>query len=57
MVNMEKITKEIKEAIPGTMVAVGGAPVNKDYGLQIGADAYSPDLQGLVEILNQSISA
>jgi methanogenic corrinoid protein MtbC1 len=52
MVNMEKITKDIKEAVPGTLVTIGGAPVNNDYCVKIGADNYSPDPQGVVEYLN-----
>lgn len=56
MVNMEKITREIKEAVPGTMVAVGGAPVNQEFCAKIGADAYSPDPQGLVEFLNSKVA-
>lgn len=56
MVNMEKITREIKEAVPGTMVAVGGAPVNQEFCVKIGADAYSPDPQGLVEFLNSKVA-
>jgi methanogenic corrinoid protein MtbC1 len=52
MVNMEKITKDIKEAVPGTVVTIGGAPVNYDFCTKIGADHYSPDPQGVVEYLN-----
>jgi methanogenic corrinoid protein MtbC1 len=52
MVNMEKITKEIKDAVPGTLVTIGGAPVNADFCLKIGADHYSADPQGVVEYLN-----
>ena len=52
MVNMEKITREIKEAVPGTIVTIGGAPVNSDFCAKIGADNYSPDPQGIVEYLN-----
>ncbi len=55
MVNMEKITKAIKEEIPGAKVAVGGAPVTEDYCKKIGADAYSSDPQGLVEFLNSQV--
>ncbi len=55
MVNMEKITKAIKEEIPGAKVAVGGAPVTEDYCQKIGADAYSSDPQGLVEFLNSQV--
>jgi len=52
MVNMEKITKDIKEAVPGTLVTIGGAPVNNDFCRKIGADNYSADPQGVVEYLN-----
>jgi methanogenic corrinoid protein MtbC1 len=57
MVNMEKITREIKEAIPGTAVIIGGAPVNDDFRRKIGADSYSPDPQGAVEFLNRTLTA
>lgn len=56
MVNMEKITQEIKGAFPDTLVAVGGAPVNDDFRLKIGADNYSPDPQAVVEFLNTKIA-
>lgn len=56
MVNMEKITTEVKKAKPGTLVAIGGAPVNDDFRKKIGADNYSPDPQGVVEFLNQKIA-
>lgn len=56
MVNMEKITKAIKEAVPGARVAVGGAPVTDDFRKKIGADAYAPDPQGLVEYLNSQVA-
>lgn len=56
MVNMESITKEIKEAVPGTLVTIGGAPVTADFCLKIGADNYSADPQGVVEYLNLKIA-
>jgi methanogenic corrinoid protein MtbC1 len=56
MVSMEKITKDIKEAVPGTLVTIGGAPVNNDFCAKIGADYYSPDPQGVVEFLNARIA-
>jgi 5-methyltetrahydrofolate--homocysteine methyltransferase len=56
MVNMEKITKEIKEAVPNTKVMIGGAPVNQEFCTKIGADAYSPDPQGAVEFLNSKVA-
>jgi methanogenic corrinoid protein MtbC1 len=52
MANMESITKAIKAALPDTLVAIGGAPVNNDFCMKIGANHYSPDPQGLVEFLN-----
>lgn len=56
MVNMEKITREIKEAVPGTLVTIGGAPVNSDFCTKIKADHYAPDPQGVVEFLNSKIA-
>lgn len=56
MVNMEKITKEVKEAVPGTKVLIGGAPVNNDFCNKIGADFYSPDPQGAVEYLDEMVA-
>lgn len=56
MVNMEKITKAIKDEIPEAKVAVGGAPVTQDFCEKIGADAYSADPQGLVEYLNSEVA-
>jgi methanogenic corrinoid protein MtbC1 len=53
MVNMEKIGKAIKEAVPGTIVAVGGAPVTQNFSDKIGMDIYSADPQGLIEHLNK----
>lgn len=56
MANMERITREIKEAHPETMVAIGGAPVNDAFCQKIGADNYSPDPQALVEFLNNKVA-
>jgi methanogenic corrinoid protein MtbC1 len=56
MVNMEKITKDIKDAAPGTLVTIGGAPVNNDFCEKIGADHYSADPQGVVEFLNDRVA-
>ncbi len=57
MVNMEQITKEIKDSVPGTLVTIGGAPVNDDFRAKIGADHYSPDPQGVVEFLNSRLAS
>jgi methanogenic corrinoid protein MtbC1 len=56
MVNMERITKEIKEVAPNTLVTIGGAPVNQEFCMKIGADAYSADPQGVVEFLNAKVA-
>lgn len=56
MGNMEVITQEIKNAIPDAVVTIGGAPVNQDFCVKIGADNYSPDPQGVVEFLNKRIA-
>ncbi len=56
MVNMEKTVEEIKAQYPNIKVLIGGAPVNNDFCVKIGADYYSPDPQGCVEYLN-SIAA
>ena len=56
MTNMERITKEIKEAVPGTVVTIGGAPVNEDFCRKIGADHYSADPQGIVDYINKRIA-
>jgi len=55
MVNMQAITREIKEAVPGTIITIGGAPVSNDFCHKIGADYYSPDPQGVVEYLNTKV--
>jgi len=56
MVNMEAIVKEIKKIDINTKVLVGGAPVNDDFRIKIGADFYSPDPQGAVEYLNKQVA-
>jgi 5-methyltetrahydrofolate--homocysteine methyltransferase len=54
MVNMEKAVKQIKDAVPGTLVVVGGAPLTDEFAKKIGADAYSPDPQGALDYLTES---
>ena len=56
MVNMEKINKAIKNAYPGTVTFIGGAPVSSNFASQIGADYYTEDPQGVVDILNKLIT-
>jgi 5-methyltetrahydrofolate--homocysteine methyltransferase len=57
MVNMQIITKEIKDALPQTLVTIGGAPVSEDFCNKIGANNYSRDPQGVVEFLNKHYKA
>jgi len=52
MINMEDITKQIKEAFPGTKVIIGGAPVTEKFKTQIGADFYGPEPQSVLDYLN-----
>lgn len=53
MTNMEEIVKKIKEIHPDTKVIIGGAPLNDDFRVKIGADYYSPDPRGAVEYLKE----
>lgn len=53
MVNMEEIVKDIKEKHSDTQILIGGAPLNNEFCLKIGADFYAPDPQGAVEYLNK----
>ncbi len=55
MVNMSRTVAEIKTRFPETKVIVGGAPVNRDTALKMGADGYSPDPQGVVAFLNNLV--
>lgn len=57
MVNMEKTVKLVKGKVPGTIVCVGGAPLTQEFCDKIGADAYAPDPQGIIEWLDAKISA
>ncbi|MBK7711724.1 MAG: cobalamin-dependent protein [Bacteroidales bacterium] len=52
MENMKETVASIKEKFPGTLVLVGGAPVNERFCKKIGADFYSPDPQGAVNYLS-----
>ena len=56
MVNMKEIVSNIREQIPGTKILIGGAPVNDEYCIKIGADFYAPDPQKAVEYLNRIAS-
>jgi len=56
MAAMDKTNKELKEAYPSIKTFIGGAPVSDQFRAQIGADFYSADPQGLVEILNTLVA-
>jgi len=43
MLNMESVVGEIKGAIPGSMVFIGGAPLSNEFSDKIDADGYFPD--------------
>ena len=50
---MEKTIKALRENIDGVIVFVGGAVLNEEIALQIGADYYSKDPRQMVKILGQ----
>jgi len=54
MVNMKTIISTIRQKYPDTKVAVGGAPVNNDFAVSIGANGYGKDPQELINWLNQN---
>jgi len=56
MVNMGDIVADIKAELPDTFVFIGGAPVNNEFCKKIGADAYTPDPQGVVEWLAKLVA-
>lgn len=56
MVNMGDIVADIKAELPETFVFIGGAPVNNEFCKKIGADAYTPDPQGIVEWLAKLVA-
>ena len=56
MVNMGEIVAKIKQEIPDVKILIGGAPVNTEFCVKIGADFYAPDPQGAVEFLNKLAS-
>ncbi len=56
MVNMEGAVKLIKDALPDTLVVVGGAPLTQEFCDKIGADGYEPDPQGISEHLDATMA-
>ncbi|MGE5438876.1 MAG: cobalamin-dependent protein, partial [Bacteroidota bacterium] len=57
MLNMGKITEEIKKRFSDVKVFVGGAPLSKDYNDKIGADGYFKDPHGLAKHLDLLLNA
>jgi methanogenic corrinoid protein MtbC1 len=55
MVNMGSIVTAIKGKYPEKKVIIGGAPLNKDFCTEIGADFYSPDPQGAIEYMDAQV--
>lgn len=51
--NMELTIKALKEALPSVKVMVGGAVLTADYAKEIGADYYSSDAKGAVDIAKE----
>ncbi|NWG02015.1 MAG: corrinoid protein [Syntrophaceae bacterium] len=58
MPTMKKIIEALKEAgLAGRVkTMVGGAPVTKQFALEIGADGYSPDAPGAAELAKEWIA-
>ncbi|HEX2867816.1 MAG TPA: cobalamin-dependent protein [Ignavibacteriales bacterium] len=57
MLNMAKITEDIKARYSDVKVFVGGAPLSKEYNDKIGADGYFSDPHGLARYLDTLITA
>lgn len=51
--NMELTIKALKAASPQTKIMVGGAVLTSDYASKIGADYYSKDARGAVDIARE----
>ncbi len=56
MESMKNIVADIKRDCPGVKLVIGGAPVSEDFKNEIGADAYSPDPQKAVVLLNSMVA-
>lgn len=56
MNNMQPMIASIREKYPETKVIVGGAPLNADFALQIGANAYARDPQENINWLNTVVA-
>jgi len=56
LASMENIVKEIKLRDSRRIVIIGGAPVTQEFCDKVGADFYSPDPNGALNILNDQIN-
>jgi len=56
MVNMGNIITTIRQKYPEVKVAVGGAPVNNDFAVSIGANGYGKDPQELIIWLEKNVA-
>lgn len=56
MSNMGIIINAIREKFPQTKIAIGGAPLNNDFAVQVNANTYSRDPQGLIEWLDRVVA-
>jgi len=56
MVNMRYIITTIRQKYPEAKIAVGGAPVNNDFAVSIGANGYGKDPQELILWLEKNVA-
>jgi len=56
MLSMKNIVAEIKREYPNVTCLIGGAPINDQFMVEIGADGYSFDPQGAVNYLNALVA-
>jgi len=55
---MQAKVKAIKDAGLGSLkVVVGGAPITQDFAKEIGADGFSPDAAGAVDLVRKLLAA
>lgn len=55
--NMEDTIKLLKSKFPGIKIMVGGAVLTADYASEIGADYYSKDARGTVDIAKNAFNS
>ena len=56
MGNMETVLNVLREKYPTQKIIIGGAPVSQSFADTIGANGYSSNPQGAVELLNKLIA-